>query len=1531
MTIRTAIFSMILFGIPAMLMAQTLPSVPSTISYQGRITDADFTIPDGDYEMTFLIYDSASSPNLLWQETQPGVAVSGGLYKVELGAVSPLAFATFENLNAWLEVRIFGQALAPRRRIVSAPFALRAEGEVTPGAIILGQALNDPNITDLGYTCDGSTIKSFYVYQKKSFSQSPQRVPTRITYQGRVAPIDTTLGGTADLVFTIYDAASGGNVLWTESHPATPLTNGLFSVELGSSNPVNPGDLVKDSYLSISVNGQYLSPREKLTSAAYAIKAQSPVPPGGIVLSSTNTNADLAAKKFTLLAGATVKGLYPFTKLAFTASDPSVPLLLNYQGRIAGMLPGSTIDMRFAIYDDASSGNLLYSETIQDVAPSDNIFDVLLGSGDSITPNTFTSPDAFLALTLTKGSTVQTLSPRQRLTSIPFALSAEGAMPPSTFILAGTTNDPHLLGAGFQFTGDTIKTYYVFSKTEVDTTPPTLTIVAPTPLEGFSTSPVAVTVTYSDGVSGVDTASFVAVLNGVTVSGSFTLAGHTATGPLVPVGGYNIFSVSVNDHAGNRSQTWSGFYAEDPDDKTHPQIDLISPPPGSTSPTNTPLIQFQIFDPESGIYTYAIRVDGIVRTALFVLDGQTVSWQVPGQFALPEGGNTISVSAMNRSIMSASAYFSFNVSSTGPNPTITSISPVMGFAGDTVIITGTGFSTTPSENQVYFFSNQRATVAAATSTQLTATVPNRALSGPVYAVVNQRATNAKDFVIALKYGFVANYDSNWVSGSPATGTVAVIDFDSASPGNTVNYIPCGAKPFDVVVTPDGKSAYASDNTGNKICIIKADRAADSDTVQTINITGPRYIAISPDGLEVYVGSEGGKLYTLKNDTLQTNLTQDLGNYQINRMEISPLHQMLYVARNLGNSTRGQVNYISLDRSSIDYLQSKYIRDVYYKPVGLAVSPDQSKIYVANNRSYASTYSGPQNQSFLILDAVNGTQSLTHGAVIDPEADAHDVNWPFDVVFDPRGLLLFASFAEGFANQTNFLGTSNNVGVQTLSSYYWDQNFQAATATKRDDPNRSPKGLAVSPGGKFIFAADFGSYTGEGDKIMALDYAKVKAAIDGDSLNTSYNLTHTVPNSPEALESSPVPGYPNIVRITSGFDGPRNIAFQKFPILYAYPTVVHLGLGGVKEGENQFHWRVHPLYGDSATVGLDGGDTVKIKFPGSDTSLAAHWLAPDRPIFTFGPSVNQTHAFLNPSLEGVGKILVSSSGYPSNEIFVTVPPQNNIQMLVGELKIERNDNRITQMSLISVVKNRLRLPDRVDHDNSAATRRVSYAFPGSRVTASNSYESIVTHQMSASIICEQFSPACGKTDVGNLRFQRASSRQTLIDVYHNNEFFSHFMDAYDNAVRYAGMVQIDLLRTGMNLDLLPDPTVADRQTGSHWPKDGCFSFYSPTQEQWETNSSDPRVSIEEALISHTSQFPQAGSSTEDHKERLESAIVCGGKKMLTNFCDNNHGTYIQIVIPHGISTYPGGLPDFIFFRLRDPSEPSVKYGNTVEPP
>ncbi|PIQ89934.1 MAG: hypothetical protein COV72_00475 [Candidatus Omnitrophica bacterium CG11_big_fil_rev_8_21_14_0_20_42_13] len=118
-------------------------------------------------------------------------------------------------------------------------------------------------------------------------------VPRLIRFQGKVTDTQgAPLNGSYNITFRVYDAASGGALLWSETQSAIPVNNGVFTVLLGNVNPLN---LAFDIpyWLSMEVNNDgEMSPRQQIASVGYAIRAEvadsisnvAVMPSGAIVL-----------------------------------------------------------------------------------------------------------------------------------------------------------------------------------------------------------------------------------------------------------------------------------------------------------------------------------------------------------------------------------------------------------------------------------------------------------------------------------------------------------------------------------------------------------------------------------------------------------------------------------------------------------------------------------------------------------------------------------------------------------------------------------------------------------------------------------------------------------------------------------------------------------------------------------------------------------------------------------------------------------------------------------------------------------------------------------------------------------------------------------------------------------------------------------------------------------------------------------------------------------------------------------------------
>ncbi len=106
------------------LAGSVLAAVPMMINYQGRLLDPDGNALNGSYDFGFSIWDADTGGNELWSETQDAIAVSEGIFNVQLGASNPVTL-TFDQ-TYWLEIAVSGEILTPRQQFTSVAQAINA-------------------------------------------------------------------------------------------------------------------------------------------------------------------------------------------------------------------------------------------------------------------------------------------------------------------------------------------------------------------------------------------------------------------------------------------------------------------------------------------------------------------------------------------------------------------------------------------------------------------------------------------------------------------------------------------------------------------------------------------------------------------------------------------------------------------------------------------------------------------------------------------------------------------------------------------------------------------------------------------------------------------------------------------------------------------------------------------------------------------------------------------------------------------------------------------------------------------------------------------------------------------------------------------------------------------------------------------------------------------------------------------------------------------------------------------------------------
>ncbi len=115
--------------------SQGKADIPHVINYQGRLTDNTGVPVDTTISITFSIHsDTSAVSSVIWTEAHPAVTVSGGLFTILLGSVTPIPNSVFDGSIRGLGMQIgsgpVSDSLIP---IVSIAYAYRAGYADTAG------------------------------------------------------------------------------------------------------------------------------------------------------------------------------------------------------------------------------------------------------------------------------------------------------------------------------------------------------------------------------------------------------------------------------------------------------------------------------------------------------------------------------------------------------------------------------------------------------------------------------------------------------------------------------------------------------------------------------------------------------------------------------------------------------------------------------------------------------------------------------------------------------------------------------------------------------------------------------------------------------------------------------------------------------------------------------------------------------------------------------------------------------------------------------------------------------------------------------------------------------------------------------------------------------------------------------------------------------------------------------------------------------------------------------------------------------
>ncbi|HTJ51941.1 MAG TPA: IPT/TIG domain-containing protein [Cyclobacteriaceae bacterium] len=443
-----------------------------------------------------------------------------------------------------------------------------------------------------------------------------------------------------------------------------------------------------------------------------------------------------------------------------------------------------------------------------------------------------------------------------------------------------------------------------------------------------------------------------------------------------------------------------------------------------------------------------------------------------------------------------------NPTPTGTTPTIISFTPDAATEGAVVIITGTNFSSTASENVVTFNGTQ-ATVTGATVTQITTTVPTGATTGKIAITVNSKtATSSTDFTVESNNTNVPSITS-FSPTSGQTGTTVIItgtNFSATASENIVTFngtnatitqatttqitttVPTGATTGKIVITVNSKTVTSStdftvESNNANVPSITSFSPASGSTGTTVIINGTNFSVTPSENVIAFNGTQGT---VTEATTTQITTTVPVG-ASTGKITI-----------HVGNLTAtSNDDFVYLPSAIVSTLAGDGSDSDFENPMGVA-SDGSGNIYVADAAKNLIRKITPDG----VISTLAGSGSADYA---DGTGTAASFNGPFGVAVDAVGNVFVADTYNHRIRKITVDGI-----VSTLAGN-GDSDFADGTGTEARFSY--PTGVAVDASGN-VYVAEIGNYrirkiTAEG-VVSTLAGSGASGSDDGIGTDAQFN-------------------------------------------------------------------------------------------------------------------------------------------------------------------------------------------------------------------------------------------------------------------------------------------------------------------------------------------------------------------------------------------------------------------------------------------
>ena len=306
---------------------------------------------------------------------------------------------------------------------------------------------------------------------------------------------------------------------------------------------------------------------------------------------------------------------------------------------------------------------------------------------------------------------------------------------------------------------------------------------------------------------------------------------------------------------------------------------------------------------------------------------------------------------------------------------------------------------------------------------------------------------------------------------------AVIVADAGS-GSVEKMIPVGKKPYTIILNKAGSLAFVSNQWDDNVMIIDIERNAVTDTIKCGN---------GPSGLAL--GSDEKYLYAVNTYSSNISILDLESKEEISRLEsgsnptgisLSPSgDELLVTARRANINVYGEPLVTDLTRVNENKrrVESYLPVESAYLMENVAFTPDGDLAFLTMIRPKNLIPTIQIERGWMMTNGIAIVERKEGGRIIQLLIDEPNTYYadPYDIVITPDGKKAFVSSsgvniitAISIDSVRKLINTSSPELLSLLPNHL---GFSGRFVEKRISVGANPKGLTISPDGKFLYVAE----------------------------------------------------------------------------------------------------------------------------------------------------------------------------------------------------------------------------------------------------------------------------------------------------------------------------------------------------------------------------------------------------------------------------------------------------------------------------